>query len=247
MRCMHEANMYEDNCFLTLTYDDDSLPQWGSLRKRDFQLFMKRLRKKFPEKTIRYYHCGEYGEITARPHYHACLFNFDFPDKYFFTMRRKCHVYKSDTLDELWGQGITEIGNVTFDSAAYVARYIMKKVTGPMAEEHYQVIQEETGEIGEREPEYTTMSRRPGIGKAWWDKFKAEVFPLDEVVINGKVIKPPRYYDNLYEIEDPKGKEAMQATRDANRMRADETPDRLRVREVCTKERVNRFTREVTP
>jgi hypothetical protein len=74
-------------------------------------------------------------------------------------------VYKSDTLDELWGQGITEIGNVTFDSAAYVARYIMKKVTGPMAEEHYEVLQEETGEIGEREPEYTTMSRRPGIGR----------------------------------------------------------------------------------
>lgn len=236
--------MYEDNCFITLTYEDEKLPKWGSLKKRDFQLFMKKLRKKFPHKKIRYYHCGEYGETTGRPHYHACLFGFDFPDKYFFKMRRDCHVYKSDTLDEIWGMGITELGNVTFDSAAYVARYIMKKVTGPRAEEHYAVIDKDTGEYGERQPEYTTMSRRPGIGKSWWEKYKNEVFPADEVIMNGKPIKPPRYYDNLFELEDSSGKGLVQAKRDANRMRMDETPDRLAVREVCTKRRVNRYTRE---
>jgi hypothetical protein len=245
VRCMHEASLYEENCFITLTYDDKHMPKWGSLEKRHFQLFMKKLRKSFSSRKVRYYHCGEYGELSGRPHYHACLFNFDFPDKCYWTTRKDIRVYRSQILDVLWGKGITEIGEVTFDSAAYVARYIMKKVTGPMSHERYQVIHEQTGEIGTMEPEYTTMSRRPGLGKGWYEKWGSEVYPSDEVIMNGKQMKPPRYYDQQYEIDDKAGMEAVAANRDASRMRKDETPERLRVREVCTKARVNLFPREM--
>src|SRR6185436_16893236 len=130
----------------------------------------------------RYFHCGEYGEQLGRPHYHALLFNYDFDDKRFFSQRGGNSVYTSDKLSRLWGNGFSVIGEVTFDSAAYVARYVMKKVTGVRAEEHYQG----------RRPEYTTMSRRPGIGKGWYEKFKTDVYPRDRVVVRGVHTRPPR-------------------------------------------------------
>ena len=85
IRCIHESKLHNKNCFITLTFNDEHLDSAGSLQKRDFQLFMKRLRKRFPNDNIRYYHCGEYGEQLNRPHHHACLFNFDFPDKKLLT------------------------------------------------------------------------------------------------------------------------------------------------------------------
>uniref|UniRef100_UPI0040482461 rolling circle replication-associated protein n=1 Tax=Shewanella sp. TaxID=50422 RepID=UPI0040482461 len=133
IRCVHEAQLHQDNCFITLTYNDDYLPENGTLVKRDFQLFMKRLRKKYPH-AVRYYQCGEYGSKTHRPHYHACLFGHDFKDK---TLWQKgsdgTPLYISSSLQDLWSSdghsiGFSTIGTVTFQSAAYVARYIMKKI-----------------------------------------------------------------------------------------------------------------------
>lgn len=206
IRCMHEASLYSNNCFITLTFSPDALMSrsnpW-SLDVRDFQLFMKRLRKKFGE-GIRFYHCGEYGEKHGRPHYHACLFNFDFPDKELWSITPSGHrLYISDALSELWPFGFSTIGDVTFESAAYCARYIMKKVNGQFAEEHYQWFDEDTGEIGLLKPEYTTMSRRPGIGRFWIDHFIDDVYPRDFVVINGKKCKPPRYYDGVAKLSRP--------------------------------------------
>ena len=89
VRCIHEASLYENNCFLTLTYSDDCLPNGNDLIYRHFQLFMKRLRKRFGS-NIRFYMCGEYGDLFGRPHYHACLFNFDAPDKVLY---RRTRVY----------------------------------------------------------------------------------------------------------------------------------------------------------
>ena len=104
IRCVHEAKMHENNCFITLTYNDKNVDKNGSLNKRDFVLFMKKLRKKYSE-GIRFFHCGEYGEEFSRPHHHACIFNFDFPDKKLYTIRQNTKLYRSDNLEKLWPNG----------------------------------------------------------------------------------------------------------------------------------------------
>lgn len=239
VRCMHEAQMHKENSFLTLTYDDKHLPPDGSLRKKDFQDFMKRLRKKFRPRKVRYLHCGEYGENTHRPHYHALLFGLGFPDEEVLSRADGRLLRSSVILEKLWGQGFCTIGDVTFESAAYVARYALKKVTGPAAKEHYKTLNPETGEITEIEPEYITMSRRPGIGAEWYSKFKADVYPEDELVTNGHPQKPPRFYDTLLEKEEPETLEAIKRRRiaEADKWSKDQTPERLEVREKVTQAR----------
>lgn len=186
MRCMHEAQLHPVNLFATFTYDDEHLPPNGSLRPEDFVLFLKRLRKAYPHE-IRYFQCGEYGENLARPHHHALLFNLELPDKRLIPgPPGAVPLFRSEQLDQLWRQGATTVGHVTFDAAAYVARYSLKKITGPSAAQHY----------AGRLPEYLTMSRRPGIGRYWLQRFKGDVYPDDQVVIRGGLkCKPPRYYD----------------------------------------------------
>lgn len=233
IRCMHEASLYEKNCFITLTFNNEWLPKNGSLDVRDFQLFMKRLRKKYGE-GIRFFHCGEYGERFKRPHYHGCLFNFDFADRELWSVRRGINLYTSKDLAELWPFGFSTVGDVTFESAAYVARYITKKITGERALEHYTDIDYETGEVlTERKPEYVTMSRRPGIGKGWIEKYMSDVYPDDFVLRNGSKLTPPKYYDSQFEIVDPfmmddvKEKRVERAKRSAH----NNTTERLLVRE----------------
>lgn len=191
LRLMHEAEMWERNCFITLTYDDDHMPYNRSLVKRDFQLFMKRLRKL--QDNIRFFHCGEYGSQLDRPHYHALLFNFDFDDKELFYERKGIKIYRSQILESLWEKGFSTIGAMNGKTAYYVARYSLKKVTGSGANEYY----------GDMEPEYCTMSRRPGIGRGWYDKYKKDVYPSGYCVSNGYKLTPPKYYDKLLEEEDP--------------------------------------------
>jgi hypothetical protein len=203
VRCVHEASLYERNCFVTLTFNDKSLLEREapmSLDIRDFQLFMKRLRFEFGN-GIRFFHCGEYGDRFRRPHYHACIFNFDFPDKFFWKESNGCRLYTSEILSRLWPFGFSSIGDVTFESAAYVARYIMKKEYGKRADEHYLIVDEDTGEGYFRKPEYTSMSRRPGIGSKWFDKFYKDCYPNDYVVMLGRgKCRPPRYYDSKFEL-----------------------------------------------
>lgn len=259
IRCVHEASLHDSNCFITLTYSDAHIPLSHSLDKDAFPKFMKRLRKRFGLNSkkgtgVKYFSCGEYGEVTGRPHYHACVFGFDFPDKKLLRQNENGDkIYTSEALESLWPFGMSEIGDVTFESAAYVARYVMKKVTGDAAK----TIQEDgtfgpyvhvdvaTGEIFEREPEYTTMSRRPGIGKAWFDKFKSDVYPGDFVVIRGGYkCKPPKFYDRQLD------ENTLLAMKYARRFRAhdrkeDSTAARLRVREVCTLARIKQLKRSL--
>jgi hypothetical protein len=139
IRCMHELDDHQSSCFLTLTYAPEHLPKDGSLQPRDFVLFMKRLRKKYGA-GIRFFHCGEYGDKLMRPHHHAIIFGFDFSDKETFRIRkgtsysvaidRDVTYYTSPSLTALWGKGHCLIGQVTYQSIAYVARYILKKVNG---------------------------------------------------------------------------------------------------------------------
>ena len=232
-RCMHEATLHTDNCFITLTYNDDNLPHDFSLDVTHFQKFMKRLRFHFAPKRIRFFHCGEYGDKFGRPHYHAIIFGLDFDDKVFWTTNNGFPLYRSKTLDELWPYGFSSIGAVTFESAAYVARYNMKKVNGKKAKEHYEWIHPITGQIFDRKPEYITMSRRPGIASDWFDRYYNDVYPHDRVIVNGRPLRPPRFYDGRFELINPSGFEQVKFMREErSKLYIDNnTPDRLLVRE----------------
>jgi hypothetical protein len=205
IRCMHEAQLHDRNCFITLTYDDKHIPYDHGLVKADFQKFMKRLRKKYTGQTIRYYMAGEYGSNPegglGRPHYHAILFGIDFNDKYIWDKKRK--MYRSENLEKLWNKGYSSLSDVTLKSCAYVARYVMKKINGDLAEEHYKKVDPLTGEIYQIIPEYNAMSLKPGIAYDWYQSFKDDVFPHDYVVHNGHKCKTPAYYMKLLEKELP--------------------------------------------
>lgn len=203
MRSEHEASCHQDNCFLTLTFDEDHLPKDGSLSLRTFQLFMKKLRKAYSNEKFKYYHCGEYGEQFGRPHYHALIFNLNFEDQVFYQTTEAEHkIYTSEKLTKIWGNGNAYIGELTFDSAAYVARYCMKKITGDQAAEHYKG----------KKPEYSSMSN--GIAYEWFKKYKDDVYPHDYIVVNGKKLKPAKFYDTLYEKLNPEGFKDIKRKRD---------------------------------
>lgn len=230
MRCMHEKRLHRDNCFVTLTYK--AMPEDRSLSVRDLQLFMKRLRKE-KGNGIRFYACGEYGPENGRPHYHAILFNCKFGDLRFYKSGRDGDLFISGELEKLWGLGFCTVGEVTFKSCAYVARYICDKITGAAAEKWYEYVDAETGELRRVLPEFTNMSRRPGIGSGYYDRFGASVRAHDTVVMNGKEVSPPRFYDTRTDAIDPDrlARIKEKRRRKALKRRADNTPDRRRVRE----------------
>lgn len=210
IRGTHESSLYDNNCFVTLTLDDLRLPPRESwqlpanvgLDYSDFQHFMYRLRTKFG-RGIRFMVSGEYGDKLGRPHYHAILFNFNFPDRKRW-YRSKCGawVHRSAMLEELWPFGNCDIGTVTPESIGYVARYVMKKITGAQASfDHYMTdyMNPHTGEFLRRQPEFARYSLKAGIGQPWFMKYYDSVYPHDYVVFKGRKVRPPRYYDKLYE------------------------------------------------
>lgn len=216
-RIMCESQLHENNSFLTLTYAVSP----DSLCKRDCQLFLKRLRKKL-DMPIRYYLCGEYGDRTFRPHYHCCLFGSDFScDRVTFKSTDSGTLYYSELLTSVWGLGHTLVGDLTFESAAYVARYCTKKITGPTAVDHYQG----------REPEFALMSRRPGIGGSWLDDYMADVYPSDELVVRGHATKPPRYFDSRFQLTNPSEYDRIKKLRAAKVVTDSDL--RLAAREEC--------------
>jgi len=214
MRNIHEASLWLNNIFITLTYNDQNLPEHNILVKKDFQDFMKRLRKhkkSNKENPIRFFHCGEYGEKFGRPHYHAILFNTNFNDRKPIPGQK--NLTTSDTLKQLWGKGHVSIGDVTFQSASYVAGYVQKKINGKQKEDHYRRIDKTTGETWVLPQEYATMSRRPGIAGLWFAKHKKDVYPSDNIHINGKEMRPPKYYDNLFQEQNPLQMEQIKENR----------------------------------
>ncbi len=250
VRMTHESQMHEETSFITLTYRPEDLPADLSVNVCHFQDFMKKLRERLSPRKIRFFHCGEYGELCAscglpraecrcfqyvptlgRPHYHAIIFGFSFPDRSYLKTVNGCRYYESAFLEDVWSFGFVVVGDVTFESCAYVARYVVKKMNGQRAHDHYLVLDSRTGEVKKVSPEYCTMSRRPGVGHSFIKEFGAEVFQSDSVVLRGIEMKPPRYYEQFYdglELEAVKGERGV-----ASRKRDfDNTPDRLRVREV---------------
>jgi len=248
VRCMHEASLHERNCFITLTYDNDHCPSDRSLNYGDFQRFMKRFRKRFKDSTIRFYMAGEYGEKFERPHFHACIFGFNFPD---LTLWKRTPsgalIYRSKSLEDLWPFGYSSVGDVTFESAAYVARYVMKKRTGKGVGDHYETTDMETGEIKDRTPEFNRMSLKPGIGYGWYKQFTSDIYPHDYVVINGRETRPPKFYDKKFADDFPEDFEALQFQRfvDAVDRFDDNTDERLRVKEQVLEAKFSRLKRNI--
>lgn len=261
-RCMHEAQMHQHNTFVTLTYNEENLPPGNSLDHRDFQLFMKKLRKQsllpnsfgilpgpsdplLSRKGIRYYMCGEYGDLNTRPHFHAALFNIDFNDKQLLkTTASKTKLYTSETLQKIWNKGYASLGAVTFESAAYIARYVMKKITGDKAKPHYTTI-DEHGEITEKKPEYNRMSLRPGLGRQWLEKFHRDVYPDGLVVINGIQTNAPRYYDKLHKKTFQLEHEDLDLAKHQRAIKQfhDNTDARRAAKETVTKARISQLKR----
>lgn len=246
VRIMHEASLYEASSFVTLTYDEFHIPPGGALRYRDFQSFMKRLRNEVG--PTRFFMCGEYGEKLSRPHYHVGLFGVDFRAD-----RRpwRCtgagfRLFRSPTLERLWFHGNSEIGELTRESAAYMARYTFKKVNGDLAESHYRVVDTDTGEVTVKPPEFARMSLKPGIGARWLELYGQGVADFDRVVVAGHEAKPPRYYDQLLKRRDPERFEEIQFARAkaASLGASDNSDERLAVREAVATARTRFYKRK---
>lgn len=263
-RCMHEKLLHKHNCSITLTYDDKKTDPGYSLVHRDFQLFIKRLRKALGKEVkgndhhentnaflhgrhgalphtpgdIKYYMCGEYGGLTSRPHFHACIFGVDFADKLYHKKTPAGQkIYVSKTLDALWGNGFGAIGEVTFESAAYIARYIMQKYD--WGEKYDEIIDPETGEIMKRIKQYNQMSRGNrlkkdnAIGAAWLNQFQNDAYPHGKVVLRNHKVPTPRYYDKKFKKIDKLAYEQLQYMRYLEQIAQQEhhTLERLAVQE----------------
>lgn len=258
---MHERQFHDLAIFVTLTYDPAKLPPRGSLDRTHVPAFFKRLRQRMwrdhqktvsylppanrpPVQKIKYFYCGEYGEETGRPHYHAIIYGVDFNDKTFYkTSSSGDRIFTSKLLDDLWSHGQCNIGSVSFQSCGYVARYCLKKITGELAENHYRRLDEDTGEWYQLEPEFSYCSK--GIGERWIEKFQSDCFPSDRVVINGVESGAPRYYRKKLEKADPKLAEKLKYRRisSAAKRKADNTPERLAVRHECRKAKTQTLKR----
>lgn len=242
-RCMLESKLHYQNWFITLTYDEEHLPidpekvntdtgeiferneTWnGTLRPKDLQNFMKRLRitweRKYNNKDIRFFACGEYGSQYKRPHYHLIVFNLNLTEEQLkpkFINEEHQQIYECPEIEKIWGKGLIAIGGVSWSSCAYVARYITKKQKGPDSVDYYY----KQGQ----EPEFVRMSRKPGIGREYYELKKHEIYETDEIfqtTVKGNTVKlkPPRYYDKLYDIDYPEDMERIKNARRASAKKA---------------------------
>lgn len=248
---MHEASLHEANSFVSLTYAKAPV----GLVPRDLELFWKRLRRHLSPLRISYFACGEYGELTRRPHYHACIFGWWPSDAVRHGSGGGNPLYRSATLEELWGHGHCPFGTVTFESAQYVAGYISKKILGPAAEAFYQaeVLDPETGELLMKPivPEFCRASRNPAIGLRWLDQFgDSDAWRRDEVVMRGAPSKLPKYYDRKFaerKSERELLRKKLRRIQQGNtpRARRERQPERLAASEAVTLSKLKLKARDV--
>lgn len=240
VRIVHEASLHKRNCAVTLTYDDEHVPEDRGLHYEDVQKFLKRLRGRRRD-PLRYFAAGEYGSVRGRPHWHLCLFNCDFPDQ----VKSAKYLSSSKELEELWSVGLSAIGVLDARTAAYIAGYVVKKRYGQR--ESYQVVDPRTGEIMDRLPEFVHMSLRPAIGRAWIERYQSDVYPRGKLVFEGREVLPPRYYDKRYKDVAPYQYDNLQHLRDqdARQRAADNTLERLAVKEVVKKAQVGSLKRKL--
>lgn len=194
VRIMCEASLYQNNYFLTLTYAPEHYPSDFSIRKEDLRLFVKTLRNYVATSQgkhgVRFFGCGEYGSLSGRAHYHLILFNCVIPDLEFYKAANGCVYYQSDTINSFWKKGYVVIGDVTPESAQYVARYTLKKV-GASEYEHRDI-----------QAPFLIMSNHPGIGYDYWRLHKQELFDNWRVLVGHDFASLPKYFKELFK-KDP--------------------------------------------
>jgi len=184
-RLLHEKSQHKSSVFLTLTFNPDSIPPLDSLSKDTLQKFLKRLRKGLNGRKIKYFACGEYGELHGHAHYHLIVFGLS------LSLKDKALVEKVwSNPDTGASYGYVYFGTVTYSSCRYVTAYILKKITGKMAAEEY----------GDRVPPFALMSK--GLGKSFIMKNKAQFDFQQGMTIDGKHFPLPRYYTNLMTWQD---------------------------------------------
>lgn len=241
-RIIHESQMHLHNWFVTFTYNSEHLPADGALHYEDFQGFLHRLRravnyhraKGSPRISVRHFTAGEYGGKYGRPHFHSILFNLLLPDICRAGRSPAGHtLWGSAWLEKLWGLGYITIGSVSFDSAAYTASYICKKID-PATEPLREFVDCKTGEVRKLPPEFARMSLRPAIGKTWFDKYHADCLPRDYCVVNGRKVPVPRYYTSLFKKLDAEQHEALEfeRTQKSDSSALERTPERMATREL---------------
>lgn len=246
LRCVLEAKHWERASFLTLTYRTSELPANRSLLKRDHQTFFKRLRQVLKREhgvsRLKYYMCGEYGERKGRPHYHVVLFGWDFPDRVEVANNPGARdpLFTSALLEAVWGHGSVRIGDVTAQSAAYVARYTLKKLRGQRGATFY--------EAAQQVPPYTACSK--GIGKLEFQRYRADYFPSDEAIepTTLRACPVPRYFDKLLEAVDSEAFAVVKEARIERALKADPLESshaRLAVREECLRRRLGLLFRHL--
>lgn len=197
-RIYAESRLHADNIFLTLTYDDEHLPENGSVRQEDLQKFMKRLRRYLEPDTIKYFAVGEYGGQFFRPHYHIALFGVSgFDERVFSAFQYDAKSKGWYVKCKAWNKGLVHFGYITLKSARYISGYVLKKVTGEKCKEHYR-------ELG-IEPEFALMSRRPGLGLGFMEKYEDELKQHEFVVIDGYKRPLPRYWSEKLGLKDTIG------------------------------------------
>lgn len=246
LRCHHEASLHNENSWFALTYDDQHLPPNGSLRKSDLVSFLKDLRAheqywsqqhKRTERRFKFFACGEYGGDFDRPHYHCLLFGYDFADKRKEAKRGEHYTFDSDTLREIWGKGLTEIGELTFDSISYTAKYAAKR---------NRIDEESLRHNLGIEPEFLHMSRGGrtgrGIGYNWWQQYGRELRDHDTCILNGHEVGVPTYYDRLNEVQEPATFQKLKAHRKARIDPNEERSSRLLARQTVVASRSQLFT-----
>jgi len=247
LRSLQEASLHLNNSFVTFTYNDGNLPEGGALHKPDMQAFWKRLRKAIYPQKIRTLYCGEYGGETFRPHYHALVFGYNFPDKKIHRNPGPHAGYTSDLLKDLWPMGYTEVGEFNWESAQYCVGYVTKKMNGPLAEEKLARVDPDTGETWQVPNEFMHMSNRPGIGRKWIEKYIGDCYPKDFVTQNGRRFKVPKYYDAELEKQNREMFEQVKAKRQAEGRKTKGTEERtlrrLNVKRQCAQARDKRNVR----
>ncbi len=176
-RLLLEAQDHEHACFITLTYSPESEPEHGSLNKRHLQTFLKRVRKEVFPRRIRYYACGEYGDKSERPHYHAILFGISPTEE--------------DTIRKCWPQGFTVTGTAEPKSMAYVAQYVQKKA----GKKSWHPLLK-----GVRTPEFQCMSLKPGLGYGSVNTFKKSLETTSGKYVDVQDISHIRMANNKYPL-----------------------------------------------
>lgn len=247
IRCVHETQLHLYNCFVTLTFNEENLPATGSISVRDLQLFFKKLRqriKRYEDNNqvpldkrtkIKYIACGEYGDENRRPHYHAIIFGFfPFDAKAYSKNHQGDTLFTSEFLSDVWSNGFVTVGHATFSSCAYVSRYVIKKIKGDSAEEHY----------GGLTPEFLISSRKPPIGGDWYDKYKNDLYG-DFIIVDGRKLSVPKAYDRKLEKDNPTALQFIKFKRKMEAKKHKKDLFDLRISEKCKEASIKTLTRNM--